>query len=91
MEALAEPDESVGDEQHADHGEQEDEWHRASDMPGRSLWVEVDGQARRHQAERHADRAPNAQVAPQPAACRGLVGGVDGHVCRAHVLAPLEM
>ena len=70
VEVLAQPDEGVGHQQHADGRDQEGQRHRAARVARAALRVDVRGHARRHQRDRDADRRPHRQRTLQPRSAR---------------------
>ena len=84
VEVLAQPDEGVGHQQHADGRDEEGQRHGAARRGGARLRVDVRGHARRHQRHRQAHRRPYRQRTFKPR----CAGRVRFHLLLLTVLGP---
>ena len=66
VEVLAQPDEGVGHQEHADGCDEEGQRHGAARVQRASLRVDVRGHARRHQRDGQAHRCPHRQRTLKP-------------------------
>ena len=66
VEVLAQPDEGVGHQEHADGRDEEGQRHGAARVERASLRVDVRGHARRHQRDGQAHRCPHRQRTLKP-------------------------
>ena len=70
VKVLAQPDEGVGHQEHADGRDEEGQRHGAARVERASLRVDVRGHARRHQRDGQAHRCPHRQRTLKPRCAR---------------------